>query len=96
VTGTCDAGGNTINTLVDTGAGWTGNAYAGYWVTITDGPGVTQSRLILSNTADTLTVSPSWLVIPTASIYTIQERRGFQGLGLNVTPFPLLDFNVDT
>jgi len=96
VTGTCDAVGNTINTLVDTGSGWTVNAYAGYWVTITNGPGVTQSRLILSNTADTLTVSPSWLVIPTASIYTIQQRRGFQGLGLNVTPFPLLDFNVDT
>ena len=98
VTGTCDAVLNTINTLVDTGAGWIVNDYAGgrYWVTITDGPGVTQSRLILSNTATTLTVSPSWLVIPTSSIYTIQERRGFQGLGLNVTPFPLLDFNVDT
>jgi hypothetical protein len=96
VTGTCDAVGNTINTLVDTGSGWTGNAYAGYWVTITDGPGVTQSRRIVSNTADTLTITPSWLVIPTFSIYTIQERRGFQGLGLNVTPFPLLDFNVDT
>ncbi len=98
VTGTCDNVGNTINTLVDTGSGWTVNAYAGgrYWVTITDGPGVTQSRLILSNTATTLTVSPSWLVIPTFSTYTIQERRGFQGLGVNVTPFPLLDFNVDT
>jgi hypothetical protein len=97
VIGTCDAnpGGSTINTLKDTGAGWTVNAYAGYWVTITDGPGVTQSRIILSNTADTLTVSPSWLVIPDTSIYTIQERRGFQGLGVNVTPFPIVDFNVD-
>jgi hypothetical protein len=97
VTGTCDAspGGSTINTLKDTGAGWTVNAYVGYWVTITDGPGVTQSRIILSNTANTLTVSPSWLVIPDFSTYIIQQRRGFQGLGVDVKPFPLLDFNVD-
>ena len=97
VTGTCDAspGGSTINTLKDTGAGWTVNAYVGYWVTITNGPGVTQSRIILSNTANTLTVSPYWLVIPDSSTYIIKQRRGFQGLGVNVTPFPIVDFNVD-
>ena len=97
VTGTCNAGpaASTINTLQDTSEAWVVNAYEGYWVTITDGPGVTQSRIILSNTNNTLTVSPSWLVIPDFSTYIIQQRRGFQGLGVDVKPFPLLDFNVD-
>jgi hypothetical protein len=94
-TGTASSG--TSQTLTDLGSGWTVNAYAGYWVTLTSGAGSPQSRRIVSNTADTLTITPEWLVSPAAATaYEIRERRGFQGLGLNVTPFPLLDFNVDT
>jgi hypothetical protein len=94
-TGTASSG--TSQTLSDLSSGWTVNAYAGYWVTLTSGTGSPQSRLIVSNTVTTLTITPEWLVAPAAATtYTIQERRGFQGLGVNVTPFPIVDFNVDT
>ena len=93
--GTASSG--TSQTLSDIGLpNWVVNAYAGYWVTLTSGTGAPQSRLIVSNTTDTLTITPEWLVAPAAATtYTIQERRGFQGLGVNVTPFPIVDFNVD-
>jgi hypothetical protein len=94
-TGTASSG--TSQTLTDLSSGWTVNAYAGYWVTLTSGTGSPQSRRIVSNTAVTLTITPEWLVSPAAATaYEIRERRGFQGLGLNVTPFPVVDFNVDT
>jgi hypothetical protein len=51
------ASGGSTSTLVDSGSGWTVDAYADYYAYIYDGTGVGQSRRIVSNTADTLTLA---------------------------------------
>lgn len=59
-------GGNTSTTLKDINYGWKTNQWAGSRVTLVGGPGYTgadgnpQSRVIVSNTSNTLTVSPAW------------------------------------
>lgn len=66
------ATGSTATTLVDTGSGWTTNAYQFAWVAIVAGTGAGQIRQIASNTSDTLTVSQAWGVNPdTTSIYEV-------------------------
>lgn len=59
--------GGSSTTLVDTGIGWTVNAYAGYLVYITGGTGINQIRKITSNTIDTLTVSDAFITTPDAT-----------------------------
>lgn len=54
----------TTNTIVKTLAGWTVNAYANYLVRVISGTGIDQTRKIVSNTTDTLTVSPNFTVTP--------------------------------
>lgn len=61
------ATGGTDNTLIRTGASWSVNAYANMYVLLTAGTGSGQIRKVLSNTADTLTVSVDWLVNPDAT-----------------------------
>lgn len=60
-------GGST--TIVKAGAGWAVNRWAGAVVRILAATGIYQAqtyRTIVSNTADTLTVSPAWDVLPAA------------------------------
>lgn len=62
-------GAQTAATFKDTTKTWSVNAHRFGFVRIMDGPGSDQPqpwRLILSNTADTLTVSPSWDTVPVA------------------------------
>ncbi len=69
-------GAQTSTTLKDTTKSWTTNYFStyGHRVRIFSGTGEGQVRAITSNTADTLTVSPSWSVTPdTTSRYVIDE-----------------------
>lgn len=59
--------GSEDTTLQSTGAAWTVDEYAGAWVTIYGGTGYGQQRQVVSNTADTLTVSAVWDVNPDAT-----------------------------
>jgi hypothetical protein len=47
-------------TLQDTTKAWTVNQYAGATVTLTGGQGSGQTATVVSNTANTLTVTPAW------------------------------------
>lgn len=65
-------GANTNATLNDTNQAWTVNLYAGLRVNILRGTGADQERIIVSNTADELTVTPIWTTTPDdTSVYTI-------------------------
>jgi hypothetical protein len=71
---TADSGtatGGTATTLVDSGAGWAVNEWAGAWVTMDPGGGAQDGRRILSNTATTLTVERAWDLTPTTQTYRI-------------------------
>ncbi|GDX76009.1 hypothetical protein LBMAG41_10850 [Cyanobium sp.] len=73
--GTATSGSNT--TLVQTGKTWAVNQWANYQVRIVGGTGAGQIRLIVSNTADTLTVS-GWNTNPdTTSTYSIEGNDDF-------------------
>ena len=54
----------TMDTLTALDSGWMVDQFAGRTVTITSGAGVDQVRTVVSNTEDTLTVSPSWATTP--------------------------------
>lgn len=67
--GTVTSAGNT--TLTDTTKTWTVNGLIGCSVDILSGTGILQKRRILSNTADTITVT-AWATNPdSSSVYTI-------------------------
>lgn len=55
------------NTLQVTGYQWAANQWAGYNLIITGGKGQNQRRSVVSNTADTLTVSPTFTTQPDAT-----------------------------
>jgi hypothetical protein len=61
------ATGGSTTTVVMTGAAWTINAYAGRYVNVGFDSGAGQVRAIVSNTADTLTVSPAFDVAAVAT-----------------------------
>lgn len=72
LSGTATAG--AAGTLTDAAAAFvtTGNALKGVYVTIASGTGAGQSRLITSNTATVLTISPNWTITPdTTSKYIV-------------------------
>jgi hypothetical protein len=54
----------TATTLTDLTKSWGDNIWAGMFVEITAGAGAGQFRRIISNTANTLVVSPAWAAIP--------------------------------
>jgi hypothetical protein len=60
-------------TLQDTSKTWTVNQYAGAQITLTGGTGAPQTRIIASNTADTLTVSSAWTTTPVSgsTVYSV-------------------------
>ncbi|QDT02164.1 Bifunctional hemolysin/adenylate cyclase precursor [Rubripirellula lacrimiformis] len=69
-TGTTTGGSNPTPTafanLVDTGASFgSDNGLAGYEVTLTNSVGTVQTRTILGNTADTLSIDGLWAELPT-------------------------------
>ena len=57
----------TTSTLTDTGAAWAPDQYQGQAVRIASGTGSGQSRQVLSNTGDTLTVTKFWDTLPDAT-----------------------------
>ncbi len=59
------------------------NDFAGDLVRITRGKGATQERVVVSNTATILTVTPAWTVTPdTTSFFTVADSTwNFGGLG---------------
>jgi hypothetical protein len=61
------ATGGTSTTVVDSGAAWVVNAYAGRYVNVGFDSGAGGVRQIVSNTATALTVSPAFDVTPVAS-----------------------------
>lgn len=60
--GTATSGSTT--SVVQTGAGWTTNAYNGYYAVIVSGTGAGEYRSIISNTSDTLSVSNYFNIAP--------------------------------
>lgn len=65
--GTGTVGSATTVTLVDSVGGWTVDDYKNMFVHITAGTGVGQTRMITSNTANTLTITFAWSVNPVAT-----------------------------
>ncbi len=75
-------GGNTSNTLNDTGQAWTTDQWSGYQVVITGGGGSSQTRTITSNTTNQLVLSADWTTIPdTTSVYKIVSSQQFSMAG---------------
>lgn len=73
-TGTATAVGS--NTLTNSGASWTVNAWAGYQVRVDSGHGVIQQIKIASNTATVLTLVENWRITPSAtSTYVLEAPR---------------------
>jgi hypothetical protein len=69
------ATGGSASTLVDSTKDWTVDAFAGKAVEIYAGTGAGQTREVVSNTADTLTVTPDWTTTPgTTSIYEVRDE----------------------
>jgi hypothetical protein len=63
----------TSTTLVDSSKSWSTNRWANHRVVITGGTGIGQSRIIKSNTSDTLSISQSFKINPdNTSTYKIQ------------------------
>ena len=61
-------------TLTDTTQNWVPNAFVGYYVRITGGHGIGQVRVIIANTANTITLSQDWEALSapnSTSTYTI-------------------------
>lgn len=77
-------------TIGVSGAGWTVDEWAGDDVTIYDGTGAGQTRTILSNTADTLTVSVAWGTTPDATSAFIIPDGTLWG---EITPVDVAAFN---
>lgn len=65
------ATGGTAATIVDTGQGWVTNAYAGKYAVVTGGTNSGLTRLILSNTNDTLTTVAFPLATTGTTVYNI-------------------------
>ena len=63
-------------TLTVAGTPWEANEYAGQVVSIVSGTGAEQSRYILFNSANVLTIAPPWNPIPdNTSVYIIQAMN---------------------
>jgi hypothetical protein len=63
-------GTQTSTTLRDTSKGWIVSQFAGAQVTIIGGIGVGQVRTVVSNTGNTLNVTPAWTTTPVAASTT--------------------------
>ncbi len=72
-------------TIGKTGLGMLTNNFTNALVRVTRGTGATQERVVTANDANTLTVTPPWVVEPDAtSFFVVAEgTRTFGGLGTN-------------
>lgn len=67
------ASSSSSTSIVDSSKNWSVNRWANMMVTILSGTGAGQSRSIVSNTTNTLTVTPAWNTNPdSTSVYKIQ------------------------
>lgn len=67
-------------TLQDTVKGWGINTWVGYYVHVVSVLGTTQTRRVVSNTANTLTLNTAWTINPSVSdIYVIGGGSNFLG-----------------
>lgn len=81
--GTATGGG--ASTLIDTGRTWTVNQFAGGKVWIFDGTGTRQLASVLSNTANTLTVTAPWAVQPASgSRYSVIAATKIASAGKDI------------
>jgi hypothetical protein len=69
--------GYSSNTLVDTSKNWTAGQLAGLVVTVTPLGGATETDIVASNTATTLTMSSPWSVIPSAGNGYVISKIGY-------------------
>lgn len=69
-------GAQTVSTLKDTSKAWTVNEWAGYSIILDGGTGTGRFREIVSNTADTLTLSQNWVVLPVTGSTTYRIVQG--------------------
>jgi hypothetical protein len=68
------ATGGSSSTLVDSSRNWPAGGLVGMEVALYDGPGAGQRATVTANTADTLTVSPSWAVAPASGTrYVVKD-----------------------
>lgn len=71
-------GSNTSTTLKDTTKAWGSNVHKDSSVTIVEGLGRGQKRVIASHTADTLTLESAWTTTPdTTSVYSIGAYESY-------------------
>ncbi len=96
-------GRNGARTLDDTTQQWATNQWVGEAVRITSGPGVGEFALIVSNTADQLTLSTPWAAVPGAgsryAIYpliTPDPIGGATAFQDTVTKYDILDQPIET
>jgi hypothetical protein len=83
----------TATSLIGTGAAWVVNAYAGKAVVITAGTGYGQPpRTIVSNTANQLTWTDPWLIVPdsTSTFKIVSETLSVDATAGVVTAVPAL------
>jgi uncharacterized repeat protein (TIGR01451 family) len=73
------SGGNAANTLKDTTQSWITDEWKGRTVEVVDGTGGSQTRTILFNSVNTLTVDRSWDRIPDENSVFIISQIGGQG-----------------
>jgi hypothetical protein len=69
--------GYTSNTLVDGSKNWATNQWAGFVVTVTPLGGATETDVVASNTATTLTMSSPWSVLPSAGNGYVISKIGY-------------------
>lgn len=81
--GTATSGSTT--TMVDSGASWETDRWAGGFVTFTSGTGSVRTRRILSNTGDTLTLNRAVVTAPTAGTTYVIWKSGIFKDGGRVT-----------
>jgi hypothetical protein len=82
--GTATAGGS--STLIHDGQSWEDNCWAGYLVTIISGRGAKQTRVVVSNTQNTLYVRSPWSLPPdSSSVYVLRLSRSTGNLNCIAT-----------
>lgn len=86
------ASGATETTVSSVGAGWTVDKHVGATARIYEGPGAIQDRVIVSNTASTVTVAEPWSTVPVPG----QSRIHINQIGSpwgNITDRKIADMN---
>ncbi len=78
--GGISSGDNTVNTFNDSTKSWKLNQWAGSRVTITGGPAIGQTQIVLSNTKTRLYVTPGWNTTPPNDVPTGSSNYAVGGI----------------